>query len=252
MPIRVVCHSCGRQLNAPDNLTGRKAKCPSCQTILPIPAAETVDVAPPEAKERKLPHRRQPKPEERITHEPEARDEPEPVEVVEVGRTPRKPKRKKNRPQPKRSEQQSPAWVLWLLSFGGCAALAGGIAFPAIYNGHGAEVLVYSIVLAIMIPISTIILILSMFVSSWLGGGIDFGEAHIVIPKAFGLLFVVNLIGLAVPFGGWASLPIWVVGLMFLFNLDMWETRTLVVVNWALNYLGRMAVFLAITAAFAH
>jgi hypothetical protein len=249
MPIRVACHSCGRQLNAPDQLSGRKAKCPSCGTVLSILAAEPIDAVTPVPKERKLPKRGPPEPEERITTEPEANHEPE--EVVEAARVAKKPKRKKRKRPAKRSDQPALNWVPWLLSLGGIALLAGSIAFAAIYKGHAAEVLVYSVILLVMLPISTIILIASMFISSWLGGGIEFGEARVVIPKAACLLFIVNLISL-LPFGRFIAAPIWLFGLMFLFGLDFWETRILIVVNWGLNFLAQMAVFAAITTVFSH
>lgn len=44
MPIPVRC-ACGKALNAPDALAGKKAKCPGCGAVLSIPAA-----APPAAK----------------------------------------------------------------------------------------------------------------------------------------------------------------------------------------------------------
>jgi hypothetical protein len=256
MPIRFVCHSCGRQLNAPDNLAGRKAKCPSCNTIVPIPAAMPVKVAPPAVKERTPPKRRQPEPEEQITHLEEVPDEPpqritrkakvpdeaEPVEEVVAAKPARKPKRKKRRRPRERAEQTIPTWLLWLISVGGFVLLAGIIALPAIYKGYGALVLVYSVIIAVMVPISTVILIISMYISSALGGGIDFGEARTTIPKAAGLLLVVNSISL-LPFGRILALPIWWGGLMALFRLDWWETRMLVFVNWCLNFLAQMAVF---------
>ena len=249
MPIRVACHSCGRQLNAPDNLAGRKAKCPSCGTVLPIRAAEPIEVVPPVPKERQLPKRRQPEPEERMTTEPDANEEPE--EVVEAARVAKKPRRKKRKRLEKRSNQPALNWVPWLLSLAGIGLLTGSIAFAAIYKGHGVEALVYSVILVVMLPISTIILIASMFISSWLGGGIEFGEARVVIPKAACLLFIVNLISL-LPMGRFIAAPIWLFGLMFLFGLDFWETRILIVVNWGLNFVAQMFVFSVIMAVFSH
>lgn len=251
MPIRVVCHSCGRQLNAPDHLAGRKAKCPRCHSILSIQAAVPKNVLPPAPKGSKLLKRRQSEPEERITSEPEWRDDSEPEEKIEVTRVAKRPKRKKRKRPPKPVNQGLSGWVLWLFSVGAFALVAGSIALGAVYKGHGAEVLFYSVILAVMVPISTVILIVSMFISSWLGGGIEFGEARIVIPKAIGLLLVVNMIGL-LPFGRFLAAPIWLFGLMFLFGLELWETRILVVVNWGLNFLAQMAVFAVIMTALSH
>lgn len=39
MPISVKCFDCGKSLKAPDALAGKKAKCPDCGAIVPIPKA---------------------------------------------------------------------------------------------------------------------------------------------------------------------------------------------------------------------
>ena len=39
MPISVKCAECGKGLRAPDALAGKKAKCPQCGGVIPIPAA---------------------------------------------------------------------------------------------------------------------------------------------------------------------------------------------------------------------
>lgn len=39
--IKVSCSQCGHHLRAPDKLAGRKAKCPKCGGIIPVPAAQS-------------------------------------------------------------------------------------------------------------------------------------------------------------------------------------------------------------------
>ena len=54
MPISVKCGDCGKGLKAPDALAGKKAKCPQCGSVIPIPVpvsdAEEYDDDPPAAK----------------------------------------------------------------------------------------------------------------------------------------------------------------------------------------------------------
>jgi DNA-directed RNA polymerase subunit M/transcription elongation factor TFIIS len=45
MPISVKCPDCSQGLKAPDALAGKKAKCPKCGGIVPIPAAESDAIA---------------------------------------------------------------------------------------------------------------------------------------------------------------------------------------------------------------
>ncbi len=43
----------------------------------------------------------------------------------------------------------------------------------------------YAIAFAIMLAISVVILIISMFITSALGGGVEFGQVHIVLARPF-------------------------------------------------------------------
>ena len=40
MPISVLCPSCNSKLNAPDSAAGKRVKCPKCQVLMELPAAE--------------------------------------------------------------------------------------------------------------------------------------------------------------------------------------------------------------------
>ncbi|MBI3468688.1 MAG: hypothetical protein HY000_37270 [Planctomycetes bacterium] len=41
MPISVAC-KCGKKFQAPDNLAGKRVKCPGCQQLVVIPAPQVV------------------------------------------------------------------------------------------------------------------------------------------------------------------------------------------------------------------
>lgn len=47
MPIEFKCDSCGMRIKAPDNLAGKKARCPKCQTTLSVPQAGAPPAAQP-------------------------------------------------------------------------------------------------------------------------------------------------------------------------------------------------------------
>jgi hypothetical protein len=163
---------------------------------------------------------------------------------------PKKPKKKK-RVVKSRDPVDVPGWVWWTAGVGGAFALSVIAAVVAVATGHTFELFYYGIRLAVMLPVTTIILIISMVVSSQLAGGIDFGEVSTAIAKALLLLFAVNVIYL-VRFGLFLSIPIWLLGLMYLFNLDFWETRFLFSINWILTYAARYAMMAMLLSAAHH
>jgi hypothetical protein len=229
----------------------------------------------PASAPRPQPKRSQPEP----SPEPRARlKHPEPSEAVTEQKKPRvkelpppepeepdetaapaeedRPRRKKKKKRRRHKEEESsgvPGWV-WPVASGSIIFLTIvlGIVVVGVVGAKQPLVLLFGIVFFVMMIISTVILVLSMFISSAIVGGMEFGEAQIVIPKAFALLCVVNLIGL-MPCVGWIiALPIWLIGCMLVFRLELWEARVLVAVNWILNALVKMFVFAVVVSALQH
>jgi hypothetical protein len=93
--------------------------------------------------------------------------------------------------------------------------------------------------LPVMLGLSTLTLVFSMIVASRLAGGIDFGPAQVVFPKAAGLLLVVTAVNY-VDCGVFLAGPVWFFGLMYLFHLDLPQTRTLTKVNWGMNVVWKL------------
>jgi hypothetical protein len=59
-----------------------------------------------------------------------------------------------------------------------------------------------------MLGISVVILIISMLITSALGGGVEFGELHIVLAKAIPLLLVIALLEFVpFPYGAYWLFP---------------------------------------------
>ena len=40
MPIPVKCSNCGKTLNVPDSMAGKKGKCPKCKKVILVPTAD--------------------------------------------------------------------------------------------------------------------------------------------------------------------------------------------------------------------
>jgi LSD1 subclass zinc finger protein len=280
MSIQITCKDCCSELSYPDAMGGRQVRCFRCDAVLMVPAGtprtappapvreDRVQAMPPAANNRKqqsqstasiretAPVRHE---KTRPTRQANKRPPTAPAKriVEEIGdaeevvpKEKRGPSRKKRLRRP---ERQLPVWLWWIIA--GSIGLVGCVAMALlVLINLKEEGVKYLIAMAILMPISTGILIASMFISSAVAGGIDFGEARIVIPKAAALLIVINMINLS-PCGGFGSavtLPIWLVGLMTLFKIDVWETRILLVVNWVLNTIVRWVVMSALLSAATH
>jgi hypothetical protein len=280
--IRLLCQSCGSKLKLPDYAAGKKAQCPECSAVFLVSPSSVPDTSRPtpnpgrqleaaiEIDEEATVSRGALSPGKRSSSVAVEREEEDavveldlddspppsrPNKVVAPPRAdrPKKPKKKKKKNAAKSREPiDVPGWVWWTAGVGGVAALCVIAAVVAIVTGHTAALLLYSFKLGVMLPISTIILIISMVISSQLVGGIDFGEVHTAIAKAILLLFAVNVVSLVGGFGIFLSIPIWLFGLMYLFNLDFWETRFLLFINWVLNFAARYAMMAMIVSGLNH
>lgn len=267
MPVLVCCDSCTGKYKVPDQHAGKRIKCPKCSSPVTVPAAppaakktapitarkpaaETVKETPPPAKRKTVkvpPPPQAPTPESEPEMEPVSQAAEESAEE-ERPRVEERPKKKKRRKKPKEANN---TWMYWAGGVG-VGLIAAIIAMIAIANsGHKEQVIAYAVGLAIMVPISTVILIISMFVASALGGGIDFGPAGPAIIKTICLLVAVNLVGM-VPFGSILVFPIWLLGLMYLFDLDLWECRFLIFINWFLNWIAKIFLFALILSLIMH
>jgi hypothetical protein len=228
MPTIIECEECGRKLKVPDHFSARKARC-KCGSRLSLDTAikespasrrKAVDTAVTTAPARTKPAKpKRPEPEERDFDD----DEGKPKK--------KKKKKKKEKEHNKEGLFGIPTWVGYVAGMLAAIAATVIVIFWALSAGYKNHV----IGLAIMVPISTVIFIASMVISSKIAGGIDFGQLHLAIMKAVILVLVTNLLSM-IPGGMYFNALVWLVGLMYLFGLDLWETRFLLGINWLLNF----------------
>src|SRR5437763_16166502 len=85
--------------------------------------------------------------------------------------------------------------------------------------------------------IGIVILVVSMVLTSQAMGGVEFGTIGMVIGKAAALLLVVEAAELLLPIPwNWVlSIVMCWGGLMLLYDHDLWEARTLVLINFILT-----------------
>ncbi len=93
----------------------------------------------------------------------------------------------------------------------------------------------------LLLGLGTLTLVFSMIVASRLAGGIDFGPASIVIPKGAALLAVVSAINY-VDCGLLLAGPVWLFGLMYLYDLGYRQARILTQVNWGMNMVWKLLI----------
>jgi hypothetical protein len=135
------------------------------------------------------------------------------------------------------------------IGFGIVYGLMAIAAIVGLVGGAAPVVWFIAISTVVTLPFSLVILIISMMLSSKIVGGIDFGSVSTAIPKSIALLVLVNVLG-NFPCVGWLmTLPVWALGLMALFNLELWEARVLIGINWLMNVAVRFMCIGAMVAA---
>lgn len=282
MAVVVNCEDCGAKLKVPEERLGRKVKCPRCQAVFvaaDTAVASTPPPRPPAAPTSKRareeedrgegyeevhddedeappgpPKRRKSRPvkedtfDEAITEEEPQRSRASDDDDEERDRPRKKKRKKKRRQEVDKYPSAAEGWHWWAAA---CAVLLSLTVLTAILGFAGMvkpNLHLISVWILIDVPFSAVVLIGSMFLSSFIAGGIEFGDARIVIPKALVLLTFISPFYL-LPFGNWLALPIWMGALMYLFRLDLWECQLLVAVNWALNWLAAFLLIGALAAA---
>jgi hypothetical protein len=188
--------------------------------------------------------------------EPEMLEEVSEKEVPEADRSPmdqpRKKKKKKRRRQllaEREEEREAPAWPWWVFGVGsvGLVELALLVVFLI-----ADDILVKfcTMYLFIMFPISTVIFFAAMLLSNVTVGAGEIGEIHVTLVKCFIMVAIANVVSLF-PFGGYATLIIYVVGLISLFRMDFWEARMIIFFNWLLNFGARWIIIMVVTGILA-
>lgn len=172
------------------------------------------------------------------------------TEVAEAAETvdeDRPKKKKKKKKLNAKMETAIPTWMWVAGGFGALLAVSGvifGIILAMRMNTPDGDDIDWQRMLLgffVSIPIKLVVLIISMYLSSALGGGINFGDAKTAIIGAIFLIVIVNLVELIPHVGIYITLVVWLIGFMTIFSLDPWEARFLLFINWLLNYFIFMA-----------
>lgn len=245
------CRHCQTRLSVKAELQGKQICCPKCRqpvrvTLAPVVLPQLVATAPSSSPQ---PERAQPLEDEPLLAEvvdfdvvPDEAPESAPEE------TPR-PKKKRKKKKKVEVEASYPAWLWGIMIFGALFTTAGlifGIYLAMRAGTPDCQPVAWKqqlLVFGISVPITLVILILSMFISSALGGGINFGDAKTAIIGSLFLIVIVNVVNLIPIVGRYLTLLVWLIGFMTIFGLDPWEARFLLFINWLLNYALGFAMF---------
>lgn len=262
------CTRCSTRLAAKVSLQGKKVRCPKCRQPVRVPFSPMV-LPPVSAPGQGAPLMAIPvtddEPElaevlpddaelgdfevlpDEAPVSPPSPPTPRPVkaQVIESPQKEPTPIPKKKKKKKKLKTKESERLPLWMWIAGGLGALVttGGLVFGLIMmmrvgtrDGDPIDWAQQLTVFAISVPITLVILVASMFISSALGGGINFGDAKTAIIGSLFLVFLVNLVRMIPIIGPYLTLLVWLVGFMTIFGLDPWEARFLLVINWILNF----------------
>lgn len=273
------CRQCQSKLSVKSELMGKTIRCPKCTNPLKVSVAPVIlpqlgnkpgaspmmavpvdeepmwaEVLPDDAGFDVLPDEEPAPPPPAVIARPKSRPvralTPVAVDetVDEEEEKPRPRKKKKKKLSNSKSATSIPTWM-WVLGGLGALVATGGLIFGLVLlmrmatpDGEDINWTEHFIIFCISVPISLVILILSMFISSALGGGINFGEAKLAIIGSIFLIVIVNIVSQVPVVGRYLTLIVWLVGFMTIFGLDPWEARFLLLINWVLNYAISMMV----------
>ena len=250
----VQCPSCQSRLSLGNDFRGQRVRCPRCQQVVEVgsgggPSASPVAAATPP------PTRRAPLPPPREV-EPPVAAAPLEDDYGDPERTRRRKKRRRRKHR-ERGSRGKPAWI-WLV-FGAGAFMVIltfiGSIFLATKLDITVDLVAIAIGLAIMMPISAVVAFLSMWISSAILGGIDFGPIPLVILKGAAMLFFVNLcymMPLPMYFGVIFALAVWTCGWMFFFGLEFLEARVLAIISWGLMTIVRLFLLAVLVSLVQH
>jgi hypothetical protein len=100
----------------------------------------------------------------------------------------------------------------------------------------------YAIFFAITYAYTAILWVVVLVIYNLIFEPFDFGPLGSFAWKSAVLVLAVALVRTFVPFGGLASLVIWWLGLMVIFQKDLWECRVLVILIWGTSFLLGMGI----------
>jgi hypothetical protein len=138
-------------------------------------------------------------------------------------------------------------WPWWVFGGGFVALLVVGFVCMAAFSSSFL-MKIAAVVFLVSLPFSIVIFFIAMYISSVMLGAMEIGDLRVSIPKAILLIALINMVSLVPIMGGYLALPVWVVGLMVLFRLDLWECRMLLFINWILNFALRYGLVMLVTA----
>jgi hypothetical protein len=252
MWLRFRCTLCGGGIKIGEELAGRKVRCPFCLCATAVPAAgvasggavwvaaskaaapvavsltpasAVIDSAPKPATEPGL---------ALLGSDSAVATVPEPKK--------RKKKKRRLRHEVGDEPEKMDEWLQGLIILGVTVGVLLLVAVIGVLAGHGFDVFFYTILSIALLPPTLIGLAISMVVASMMLGGVNFGDLRAAITKATALCLITNLIWLVPHFGMFLAGPVWLVGLMALYRLDMFETCLIWVVNFALGWVVQIAI----------
>lgn len=100
----------------------------------------------------------------------------------------------------------------------------------------------YLIIVPIVYVYTAIVWVAVLIIYNLLFEAIDFGALGAFAWKSAILVLVATLVITFIPFGIFASMLVWFVGLMVIFKKDPWECRILVILIWVTYFLINFAL----------
>lgn len=229
MPIQSTCPGCKTQYEFADKLLGNDYSCQECEQRFKITDPDLVDASEFEVVDES---------DADSSHATSSQNDDSDRLDRQVKKRATAKRRAKNDAFAETRKEQIPDWA-W--ATGGCllVLICCVVALAAIAkSGDSGLAQALCIAFGLGTLVNLIFLIVSVYVVSFIGVGIELGDVRVAIPKALAIVMVATMVSF-VPIAGWfLFIVVWCGGLVSLFGLDFWESRVLFLINWGFAILG--------------
>ncbi|MBM4069374.1 MAG: hypothetical protein FJ271_10565 [Planctomycetes bacterium] len=98
------------------------------------------------------------------------------------------------------------------------------------------------VLFALVFGYTAIVWVAVIFLYSFFIESFDFGALSTFAWKSALLVGILAAVTVWVPYGGFFTLFVWALGLLIVFQKDLWESRVLIILLWSVNFVAGLVL----------